>query len=68
MPEIRSVFDAGKMIAPDDVRGKHATLEEAVLAGEWPSVEAIKQAIQVLSEDEFARPVPRQPNAFRPPA
>ena len=31
--EIRSVFKPGEMITPDLVRGKHATLEEAVLPG-----------------------------------
>ncbi len=30
--EIRSVFKPGEMITPDQVRGNHATLEEAVLA------------------------------------
>lgn len=27
-----------RVIAPDDVRGNHKTLEEAVLAGSWPTV------------------------------
>jgi Phosphoinositide phospholipase C, Ca2+-dependent len=37
--EIRSVFPPEEMITPDDVRGKHATLEEAVLAGKaWPTL------------------------------
>ncbi|HWJ97081.1 MAG TPA: Ca2+-dependent phosphoinositide-specific phospholipase C, partial [Acidimicrobiales bacterium] len=33
--EIRSVFDEDQIITPDDVRGDHATLEEAVLAKDW---------------------------------
>jgi hypothetical protein len=36
--EIRSVFSEDEMITPDDVRGSHATLEEAVLAGDWPTL------------------------------
>ncbi|MEZ5177901.1 MAG: phosphatidylinositol-specific phospholipase C1-like protein [Acidimicrobiales bacterium] len=36
--EIASVFPADRTITPDDVRGDHATLEEAVLAGEWPTL------------------------------
>ena len=38
--EILSVFDRDRIIAPDDVRGDAATLEEAVLAGDaWPSLD-----------------------------
>lgn len=36
--EIRSVFDEDQIITPDDVRGRHATLEEAVLAKDWPTL------------------------------
>jgi hypothetical protein len=36
--EIRAVFDAGRLITPDQVRGDHATLREGVLAGGWPTV------------------------------
>lgn len=36
--EIRSVFSDEQMITPDDVRGSHATLREAVLAGGWPKL------------------------------
>lgn len=32
----------GKLIIPDDVRGQAQTLEAAVLAGNWPTVEAAK--------------------------
>lgn len=34
--EIRSVFDADRLIEPDDVRGDAATLEAAVLEDGWP--------------------------------
>lgn len=36
--EIRSVFDDDHLVTPDDVRGEHATLDEAVRAGGWPSL------------------------------
>jgi len=36
--EIRSVFDEGRLITPDQVRGGHATLREGVLAGGWPTL------------------------------
>jgi hypothetical protein len=36
--EIRSVFEASRLITPDEVRERSATLEQAVLAGNWPSV------------------------------
>lgn len=36
--EIRSVFDAGHLITPDQVRGRHATLRQGVLAGGWPTL------------------------------
>lgn len=36
--EIRSVFPASQIIEPDDVRGSHATLREAVMNGGWPKL------------------------------
>ena len=40
--EIRSVFGPGEMIAPDEVRGRHKTLREGVLAGGWPTLGAAR--------------------------
>jgi len=38
--EILSVFDRDAIIAPDDIRGDAATLEEAVLGGDaWPTLD-----------------------------
>jgi Phosphoinositide phospholipase C, Ca2+-dependent len=34
--DIRSVFSERQLLTPDDVRGRHATLEEAVLTSGWP--------------------------------
>jgi hypothetical protein len=36
--EIRSVFDASRLITPDDVRGGHASLEQAILDRGWPTL------------------------------
>lgn len=36
--EITSVFAKDEIITPDDIRGDKATLEEAVLAGDWPTL------------------------------
>ena len=36
--EILEVFPQDQIITPDDVRGTHATLEEAVKANEWPTL------------------------------
>ena len=36
--EIRSVFDAGDLLTPDDVRGGRDSLEAAVLTDGWPTL------------------------------
>lgn len=36
--EIRSVFDDGHVITPDEVRGNHETLEQAILQDGWPTL------------------------------
>lgn len=36
--EIRLVFAPGRLITPDQVRGRHRTLREGVLAGGWPTL------------------------------
>ena len=35
---IRSVFESGHLLTPDDVRGDYATLREAVLDAGWPTL------------------------------
>ena len=54
--EIRSVFGPGRMIVPDDVRGRHATLEEAILAGGWPSLESARGKVVFLLDQRKAGP------------
>ncbi|MBS0331520.1 MAG: phosphatidylinositol-specific phospholipase C1-like protein [Proteobacteria bacterium] len=46
--EIRSVFQPGEVITPDDVRGKYATLPEAVAHGGWPTLKAARGKIVFL--------------------
>lgn len=40
--EIRGVFGPDRLITPDLVQGRKATLREAVLAGGWPTLEAAR--------------------------
>jgi Phosphoinositide phospholipase C, Ca2+-dependent len=40
--EIRSVFPSEQLIEPDDVKGTHATLREAVTSGGWPKLGAAR--------------------------
>ena len=40
--EIRSVFPATEMVTPDQVRGRYATLPEAVAKGGWPTLKAAR--------------------------
>lgn len=43
--EIRSVFPDEQLLTPDDVRGAHATLREAVTSGGWPKLGAARGKI-----------------------
>jgi hypothetical protein len=49
--EIRSVFGEDRMITPDDVRGSHATLEQAVLAGNWPTLGEARGQVMFLMDN-----------------
>jgi hypothetical protein len=40
--EIRSVLPPQKVITPDEVRGNHATLEEAIRTSGWPTLAAAR--------------------------
>ena len=55
--EIRSVFPAQKMITPDDVRGQYQTLNEAVLAGNWPTLESARGKVVFLMDQRPVGPV-----------
>ena len=55
--EIRSVFSPSEMVVPDDVRGKHATLEEAVLTSGWPKLEQCRGKIMFLLDQRRVGPL-----------
>ncbi len=55
--EIRSVFAPNEMITPDDVRGSFDTLEEAVLAGHWPSLDSARGKVVFLMDQRPVGPM-----------
>jgi hypothetical protein len=55
--EIRSVFPAREMITPDDVRGSYETLNQAVLAGNWPTLESARGKVVFLMDQRPVGPV-----------
>jgi hypothetical protein len=55
--EIRSVFSAKELIVPDDVRGSYATLEQAVLAGHWPSLASARGKVVFLMDQRAMGPM-----------
>jgi hypothetical protein len=55
--EIRSVFKPGEMIAPDQVRGKYSSLEEAVLHDNWPTLAAARGKAVFLMDQRAVGPV-----------
>src|SRR6185369_16619797 len=60
--EIRSVLPVSHLITPDEVRGAHATLDEAVRAGGWPTLAAARGRILFFMEgaavDEYVAGAP----------
>jgi hypothetical protein len=55
--EIRTVFRPGEMITPDDVRGHHKTLEEAVLKAGWPALEKSRGKVIFLLDQKRVGPL-----------
>lgn len=55
--EIRSVFEPGQLITPDDVRGHYETLNQAVLAGNWPTLKRARGKVMFLMDQRWAGPV-----------
>jgi predicted acyl esterase len=49
--EIRSVVGEDDMITPDDVRGDHGTLEDAVRSGLWPTLEEAEGKLLFLMDN-----------------
>jgi hypothetical protein len=55
--EIRSVFPPEEIITPDDVRGNYETLNEAALAGNWPTLESARGKVIFLMDQRPVGPV-----------
>ncbi|HET7083362.1 MAG TPA: Ca2+-dependent phosphoinositide-specific phospholipase C [Rhizomicrobium sp.] len=49
--EIRTVFQPGDLITPDQVQGTHVSLREAVLAHDWPKLAAARGKILFVLDD-----------------
>jgi len=54
--EIRSVFEESEVVKPDDVRGKHKTLEQAVLQEGWPSLDWARGKVVFVLDQEKVTP------------
>ena len=55
--EILSVFARDRLITPDSIRSSKATLEEAVLAGGWPTLDKAKGKLMFVLLDEGSKRV-----------
>jgi hypothetical protein len=55
--EIRSVFSANEMIAPDQVRGRHRTLDKAVRNGGWPTLAQARGKVIFLMDQARVGPI-----------
>jgi hypothetical protein len=55
--EIRSVFSSDEMVTPDQVRGNHKTLEEAVLQNQWPTLDGARGKVVFLMDQRAVGPV-----------
>jgi hypothetical protein len=50
--EIRSVFTESELFTPDDLRGSHTTLDEAVTTDGWPTLGEMRGKIMFLLDNE----------------
>ena len=55
--EIRSVFPPAEIITPDDVRGSYPTLNAAILADNWPTVESARGKVVFLLDQRPVGPI-----------
>lgn len=53
--EIRSVFPPSRLITPDDIRGRRATLEDAVLRDGWPTLREARGKVLFTLDNEGRR-------------
>ena len=54
--EIRSVFQPSEIIRPDDIRGSHQTLEEAILISGWPTLDYARGKVVFLLDQRQVGP------------
>jgi hypothetical protein len=50
--EIRSVFEPSRILTPDDVRGTHASLREAIRDQGWPTLDQVRGKVMFALDDE----------------
>ena len=50
--EIRQVFPPEQLVTPDDVRGDAPTLEQAVLAGNWPKLDDVRGRVMFTLDNK----------------
>jgi hypothetical protein len=55
--EIRSVFSRDEMITPDEVRGAHRTLNQAVRKDGWPTLAQARGKVIFLMDQAWAGPI-----------
>ncbi len=55
--EIRSVFPPEELITPDNVRGHYDTLNQAVLAGNWPTLASARGKVVFLMDQHHVGPI-----------
>jgi hypothetical protein len=53
--EIASVFPADRVLSPGEVRGRFATLAEAVRAGKWPRLDQARGQVLFMLDDKGAK-------------
>jgi Phosphoinositide phospholipase C, Ca2+-dependent len=53
--EIATVFPADRVLTPADVRGRHATLADAVRAGRWPKLDDVRGQVLFVLDDKGAK-------------
>ena len=55
--EIRSVFKPAEIIAPDEVRGQYSTLNTAIKANRWPTLDKARNRVIFLLDQFKAGPI-----------
>ena len=53
--EIRSVFPDDRILSPADVRGRSATLRDAVTSGRWPRLDTARGQVMFVLDDKGAK-------------